>query len=131
MEGSQAGEGKLAFTVRVPIGVIGAISLFNFPLNLVAHKIAPALAAGCPVVLKPASQTPLSALLLAELEEEAGLPAGWLSVLVGPASEIGDVLVEDERVKMLTFTGSSAVGWACASAHRRRRSRSSSATRRR
>ena len=95
----------------VPIGVIGAISPFNFPLNLVAHKIAPALAAGCPVVLKPASQTPLSALLLAELEEEAGLPAGWLSVLVGPASEIGDVLVEDERVKMLTFTGSSAVGW--------------------
>jgi acyl-CoA reductase-like NAD-dependent aldehyde dehydrogenase len=111
MEGSQAGEGKLAFTVRVPIGVIGAISPFNFPLNLVAHKIAPALAAGCPVVLKPASQTPLSALLLAELEEEAGLPPGWLSVLVGPASEIGDVLVEDERVKMLTFTGSSGVGW--------------------
>jgi acyl-CoA reductase-like NAD-dependent aldehyde dehydrogenase len=111
MEGSQAGEGKLAFTIRVPIGVIGAISPFNFPLNLVAHKIAPALAAGCPVVLKPASQTPLSALLLAELEEEAGLPAGWLSVLVGPASEIGDVLVEDERVKMLTFTGSSSVGW--------------------
>jgi acyl-CoA reductase-like NAD-dependent aldehyde dehydrogenase len=112
MEGSQAGEGKLAFTVRVPIGVIGAITPFNFPLNLVAHKIAPALAAGCPVVLKPASQTPLSALLLAELEEEAGLPPGWLSVLVGPASEIGDVLVEDERVRMLTFTGSSAVGWS-------------------
>jgi acyl-CoA reductase-like NAD-dependent aldehyde dehydrogenase len=111
MEGSQAGEGKLAFTIRVPIGVIGAISPFNFPLNLVAHKIAPALAAGCPVVLKPASQTPLSALLLAELEEEAGLPPGWLNVLVGPASEIGDVLVEDERVKMITFTGSSDVGW--------------------
>jgi acyl-CoA reductase-like NAD-dependent aldehyde dehydrogenase len=112
MDGSQAGEGKLAFTLRVPIGVIGAISPFNFPLNLVAHKIAPALAAGCPVVLKPASQTPLSALLLAELEEEAGLPPGWLSVLVGPAAEIGDVLVEDERVKMLTFTGSSGVGWS-------------------
>jgi acyl-CoA reductase-like NAD-dependent aldehyde dehydrogenase len=112
MDGSQAGEGKLAFTLRVPIGVIGAISPFNFPLNLVAHKIAPALAAGCPVVLKPASQTPLSALLLAELEEEAGLPPGWLSVLVGSAAEIGDVLVEDERVKMLTFTGSSGVGWS-------------------
>jgi acyl-CoA reductase-like NAD-dependent aldehyde dehydrogenase len=112
MDGSQAGEDKLAFTLRVPIGVIGAISPFNFPLNLVAHKIAPALAAGCPVVLKPASQTPLSALLLAELEEEAGLPPGWLSVLVGPAAEIGDVLVEDERVKMLTFTGSSGVGWS-------------------
>jgi acyl-CoA reductase-like NAD-dependent aldehyde dehydrogenase len=111
MDAAQAGEGKLAFTLRRPIGVVGAISPFNFPLNLVAHKIAPALAAGCAVVLKPASQTPLSALLLAELEEEAGLPPGWLNVLVGPASEIGDVLVEDERVKLITFTGSSGVGW--------------------
>ena len=111
MDASQAGEGKLAFTQRLPIGVVGAISPFNFPLNLVAHKIAPALAAGCAVVLKPASQTPLSALLLAELEHDAGLPAGWLNVLVGPASEIGDVLVEDERVKLITFTGSSGVGW--------------------
>jgi acyl-CoA reductase-like NAD-dependent aldehyde dehydrogenase len=111
MDASQAGEGKLAFTLRKPIGVVGAISPFNFPLNLVAHKIAPALAAGCAVVLKPASQTPLSALLLAELETEAGLPPGWLNVVVGPASDIGDVLVEDERVKALTFTGSSGVGW--------------------
>ena len=111
MDASQAGEGKLAFTIRVPIGVIGAISPFNFPLNLVAHKIAPALAAGCAVVLKPATQTPLSALLLAELETEAGLPPGWLNVLVGPSAEIGDVLVEDERVKLITFTGSGAVGW--------------------
>jgi acyl-CoA reductase-like NAD-dependent aldehyde dehydrogenase len=111
MDASQAGEGKLAFTLRRPIGVVGAISPFNFPLNLVAHKLAPALAAGCAIVLKPASQTPLSALLLAELETEAGLPPGWVNVLVGPASEIGDVLVEDERVKALTFTGSGAVGW--------------------
>jgi acyl-CoA reductase-like NAD-dependent aldehyde dehydrogenase len=111
MDGTQAGEGKLAFTLRVPIGVVGAISPFNFPLNLVAHKIAPALAAGCAVVLKPASQTPLSALLLAELETEAGLPPGWLNVLVGPAPEIGDVLVDDERVRAITFTGSSDVGW--------------------
>jgi acyl-CoA reductase-like NAD-dependent aldehyde dehydrogenase len=111
MESAQAGEGKLAFTLRRPIGIVGAISPFNFPLNLVAHKIAPALAAGCAVVLKPASQTPLSALLLAELEEEAGLPAGWINVLVGPASEIGDVLVEDDRIKLITFTGSSGVGW--------------------
>jgi acyl-CoA reductase-like NAD-dependent aldehyde dehydrogenase len=111
MEGSQAGAGKLGFTLRRPIGVVGAISPFNFPLNLVAHKIAPALAAGCAVVLKPASQTPLSALLLAELETEAGLPPGWLNVLVGPASEIGDVLVEDGRVRLITFTGSSEVGW--------------------
>ena len=106
MDASQAGEGKLAFTMRVPIGIVGAITPFNFPLNLVAHKLAPALAAGCAVVLKPAGQTPLSALLLAELEEEAGLPPGWLNVLVGPSAEIGDVLVEDERVKLITFTGS-------------------------
>jgi acyl-CoA reductase-like NAD-dependent aldehyde dehydrogenase len=112
MDAAQAGEGKLAFTLREPIGIVGAISPFNFPLNLVAHKIAPALAAGCAVVLKPASQTPLSALTLAELEDEAGLPPGWLNVLVGPASEIGDVLVEDERVKAITFTGSSDVGWS-------------------
>ena len=106
MDASPAGVGKLALTLRVPIGIVGAISPFNFPLNLVAHKIAPALAAGCAVVLKPASQTPLSALLLAELETEAGLPPGWLNVVCGPAGEIGDVLVSDERVKLITFTGS-------------------------
>jgi len=111
MDASPAGAGKLAFTLRVPIGVVAAISPFNFPFNLVAHKVAPALAAGCAVVLKPASQTPLSALLLAELEIEAGLRPGWLNVVCGPSSEIGDVLVEDERVKLITFTGSSAVGW--------------------
>ncbi|HXH89554.1 MAG TPA: aldehyde dehydrogenase family protein, partial [Gaiellaceae bacterium] len=114
MDASQAGVGKLAFTLRRPIGIVGAISPFNFPLNLVAHKIAPALAAGCAVVLKPASATPLSALLLAELEAEAGLPAGWLNVLAGPAPEIGDVLVEDERVRLITFTGSGEVGWKLA-----------------
>ena len=111
MDASQAGEGKLAFTLRVPIGVVGAISPFNFPLNLVAHKIAPALAAGCAVVLKPATATPLSALLLAELEQEAGLPPGWLNVVAGSSAEIGDVLVGDERVAALTFTGSGDVGW--------------------
>src|SRR6202011_1438608 len=114
MDASQAGEGKLAFTLRRPVGIVAAISPFNFPLNLVAHKLAPALAAGCAVVLKPASQTPLSALLLAELETEAGLPPGWGNVLVGPASELGDVLIEDERVRALTFTGSGAVGWQLA-----------------
>src|SRR5881398_2602842 len=111
MDASQAGEGKLAFTLRLPIGVVGAISPFNFPLNLVAHKLAPALAAGCPVVLKPASATPMSALLLAELETEAGLPDGWLNVVVGPSAEIGDVIVEDQRVKAISFTGSGPVGW--------------------
>jgi acyl-CoA reductase-like NAD-dependent aldehyde dehydrogenase len=111
MDASPAGAGKLGLTLRLPIGIVAAISPFNFPLNLVAHKIAPALAAGCAVVLKPASQTPLSALLLAELETEAGLPAGWLNVVCGPAAEIGDVLVADERVKLITFTGSAPVGW--------------------
>jgi acyl-CoA reductase-like NAD-dependent aldehyde dehydrogenase len=121
MDASQAGAGKLAFSLRTPIGVVGAISPFNFPLNLVAHKIAPALAAGCAVVLKPASQTPLSALLLAELETEAGLPPGWLNVLVGPAAELGDVLVEDERVRLITFTGSAEVGWKLAARAPRKR----------
>ena len=111
MDASPAGVGKVAYTMRVPIGIVGAIAPFNFPLNLVAHKIAPALAAGCAVVLKPAGQTPLSALLLGELETEAGLPPGWLNVLVGPSAELGDVIVEDERVKLITFTGSSGVGW--------------------
>jgi acyl-CoA reductase-like NAD-dependent aldehyde dehydrogenase len=121
MDASPAGAGKLAFTLRRPIGIVGAISPFNFPLNLVAHKIAPALAAGCPVVLKPASQTPLSALFLAHLEEEAGLPAGWINVVSGSASAIGDALVQDERVKLITFTGSGTVGWGIAErAHRKR-----------
>jgi acyl-CoA reductase-like NAD-dependent aldehyde dehydrogenase len=121
MDASQAGEGKLAFTIRVPIGVVGAISPFNFPLNLVAHKIAPALAAGCPVVLKPASATPFSALFLAELEEEAGLPAGWLNVVSGSSAAIGDELVADERVKLITFTGSGDVGWGIAARAARKR----------
>jgi acyl-CoA reductase-like NAD-dependent aldehyde dehydrogenase len=121
MDASQAGVGKLAFTLRRPRGIVGAISPFNFPLNLVAHKIAPALAAGCPVVLKPATQTPLSALLLAELEEDAGLPPGWLNVVVGPAAEIGDVLVEDERIAVITFTGSGDVGWGIAERAPRKR----------
>ena len=121
MDASAAGEGKLALTLRLPIGIVGAISPFNFPLNLVAHKIAPALAAGCAVVLKPASATPLAAFFLAELEEEAGLPPGWINVVSGAASEIGDVLVEDERVRLLTFTGSGDVGWGLAERGHRKR----------
>jgi acyl-CoA reductase-like NAD-dependent aldehyde dehydrogenase len=110
-----AARGKIAFSIRVPIGVVGAISPFNFPLNLVAHKVAPALAAGCSVVLKPAEKTPLSALLLAELIDEAGWPPGWLNVVCGDPSRIGDVLIHDDRVKLITFTGSSPVGWGIAS----------------
>src|SRR5581483_5957940 len=121
MDASSAGAGKLGLTLRLPLGIVGAISPFNFPLNLVAHKVAPALAAGCPVVLKPASATPLSALFLAGLEQEAGLPPGWLNVVTGSAGEIGDVLVEDERVKLITFTGSGEVGWGIASRAARKR----------
>lgn len=110
---SAVGSGKLAFTLRVPIGVVGAISPFNFPLNLVAHKVAPAIAAGCPVVLKPASQTPLTALLLATmLVEECGLPAGYLQVVTGGGGTVGTALVDHPDVAMITFTGSPEVGWA-------------------
>ena len=112
MEASAAGEGKLAFTLRVPIGVVGAISPFNFPLNLVAHKVAPAVAAGCPTVLKPASQTPLSAIRLAEiLFEECGLPAGHLNVVTGGGGTVGDAIVSHPDIAMITFTGSPEVGW--------------------
>jgi acyl-CoA reductase-like NAD-dependent aldehyde dehydrogenase len=111
MDAHPAGSGHAGLVMRLPIGVVGAISPFNFPLNLVAHKIAPAFAAGCAVVLKPAGATPLSALLLAQAFEDAGQPAGWLNVVVGKSSEIGDALIADERVKLITFTGSSAVGW--------------------
>ena len=105
------GRGRIAILRRFPIGPVAAISPFNFPLNLSAHKLAPAIAAGNPIVLKPATKTPLSALFLASVLEEAGLPKGALSVL--PMSrQLGDRLVTDERFKLLTFTGSSSVGWA-------------------
>lgn len=105
------GEARTALYRRVPIGPVAGISPFNFPLNLVAHKLAPALAAGNPIVLKPASRTPLSALLLADLMYEAGLPPGALSVLP-MTRETGDLLVTDDRYRLLTFTGSAEVGWA-------------------
>jgi acyl-CoA reductase-like NAD-dependent aldehyde dehydrogenase len=111
MDAHPAGDGHAGLILRVPIGIVAAISPFNFPLNLVAHKVGPAFAAGCAVVLKPAGATPLSALLLAQAFEDAGQPAGWLNVIVGKSRDIGDVLTEDERVKMITFTGSSEVGW--------------------
>jgi acyl-CoA reductase-like NAD-dependent aldehyde dehydrogenase len=104
------GTGRFALTRRFAIGPVAAISPFNFPLNLTAHKLAPAIAAGDPVVLKPASKTPLSALLLAGILERAGVPEGGLSVLP-MTRETGERLVGDERYRLLTFTGSSAVGW--------------------
>jgi acyl-CoA reductase-like NAD-dependent aldehyde dehydrogenase len=116
-----AGVGRRGWTIRVPIGVVGAITPFNFPLNLAAHKIAPAIAAGCGVVLKPPRQTPLTGIRLADVLYEAGLPKPWLSVVVGPAAELVDVLVADPRVAMLTFTGSSEVGWGLAARAPRKR----------
>lgn len=111
MDASSAGLGKIGFTLRLPVGVVGAISPFNFPLNLVAHKVAPAIASGCPVVLKPASATPLTALLLARLlEHDAGLPPGWLNVVTCPGA-VADRLVTHDDVAAISFTGSPPVGW--------------------
>lgn len=112
LDAAPGGEGRLAYTVREPLGVIGAITPFNFPLNLVAHKVGPAIASGNTVVLKPASQTPLSAYLIAELFHEAGLPAGALNVVTGAGGVVGNAIVEDDRVAMVTFTGSPEVGKA-------------------
>jgi acyl-CoA reductase-like NAD-dependent aldehyde dehydrogenase len=102
--------GRWGIVRRYPVGPIAAITPFNFPLNLVAHKVAPAIASGCTVVLKPAPQTPFSAFLLAELIHEAGWPAGALNV-VPTSNEDAALIVSDDRLKMLSFTGSSAVGW--------------------
>ena len=112
MEAGAAGEGKLGIVIRVPYGVVGAISPFNFPLNLVAHKLGPAIAAGNAVVLKPAGQTPISSIKLAEVLYDAGLPENWLQVVCGPGSEVGNAIVEDDRIGAITFTGSAPVGWA-------------------
>ncbi|MEE6451200.1 aldehyde dehydrogenase family protein [Gottfriedia acidiceleris] len=106
------GIGKIGYTVRNPIGVIGAITPFNFPMNLVAHKVGPAIASGNTVVLKPASQTPLSAFYIADLFKKAGLPDGVLNVVTGPGKVVGDAIVESDLVSMVTFTGSSSVGIA-------------------
>ncbi len=110
MDASTAGEGRFGFWIREPVGVVVAISPFNFPLNLVAHKVAPAIAAGCPVVLKPASWTPITALLLAEIIEETDLPKGAFNVVIGGGSTVGKQLVTDPRPAKVTFTGSPPVG---------------------
>jgi acyl-CoA reductase-like NAD-dependent aldehyde dehydrogenase len=113
LEASAAGEGKIGFVLRVPIGVVGAISPFNFPLNLVAHKLGPAIAAGCPVVLKPAMQTPFSSILLARmLIEECGLPPAYLQIVTGGGTSVGGALVDNPDVALITFTGSPEVGWS-------------------
>ncbi|MBK5232496.1 MAG: aldehyde dehydrogenase family protein [Thermoleophilia bacterium] len=114
MEASESGVGKLGVMLRVPYGVVGAISPFNFPLNLVAHKLGPAIAAGNAVVLKPAGQTPISSLKLAQVLIDAGLPNGWLSVIPGGGREVGNAIVEHELTRAITFTGSVPVGWGIA-----------------
>ncbi len=112
LDASPAGEGRLGFYLRCPVGVVAAITPFNFPLNLVLHKVGPALAAGNTIVLKPASATPLTALRLGEILEEAGLPPGVFNVVVGPGGTVGNWLVADARVGKVSFTGSPPVGEA-------------------
>jgi acyl-CoA reductase-like NAD-dependent aldehyde dehydrogenase len=114
MDATPAGEGKLAFTVREPRGVVAAITPFNFPLNLVAHKVAPALAAGCPVVLKPAEKAPLTAARLVRTMAAAGVPAGWVNLVHGIGPQVVDPLVTHDAVAVVSFTGSTAVGQAIA-----------------
>lgn len=110
MDAAKGGSNRLAYTMREPLGVVAAITPFNFPQNLVAHKVGPAIAAGNTVVLKPASQTPLSAFFLAELLDQTDLPKGAFNLVTGSGRTVGDVLVESDQVKMVTFTGSPAVG---------------------
>ncbi len=110
LDADPTGSKKLGFTLRVPCGVVAAIAPFNFPLNLVVHKVGPALAAGNTVIVKPASDTPLSALKLTEILLEAGLPPEGIQCIAGPGGEIGDALVADRRVRKITFTGSREIG---------------------
>ncbi len=104
------GAGKFGFTLRVPCGVVAAITPFNFPLNLVCHKVGPALAAGNAVIVKPASDTPLSAIKLVEILLEAGFPAEAVSVMTGSGASIGDAIASDPRIRKISFTGSRDVG---------------------
>jgi acyl-CoA reductase-like NAD-dependent aldehyde dehydrogenase len=110
LDADPTGSKKLGFTLRVPCGVVAAIAPFNFPLNLVCHKVGPALAAGNTVIIKPASDTPLSALKLTEILLESGLPPEGIQCLTGSGGEIGDALVADRRVRKVTFTGSREIG---------------------
>lgn len=110
VDAAPGGDGRIAYTVREPLGIVAAITPFNFPMNLVAHKVGPAIASGNTVVLKPASQTPLTSYFIGELLVEAGLPKGALNIVTGAGSLIGNKLVTDNRVQKISFTGSPAVG---------------------
>jgi len=112
MDVLRGGENRWGFSIRVPVGVVAALAPFNSPLNLTVNKVAPALAAGNAVVLKPASKTPLSAYLLAAALQEAGLPDGAFNIVVGGGQAVGEPLVRDPRVRMVTFTGSVGAGEA-------------------
>ena len=110
LDGSTGGKGKFGFTLRVPCGVVLAITPFNFPLNLVCHKVGPAIAAGNSVIVKPATDTPLSALKLTEVLLEAGLPSEGIQCVTGPGGSVGSKLSIDGRVRKISFTGSRDVG---------------------
>ncbi|MGQ9573394.1 MAG: aldehyde dehydrogenase family protein [Dehalococcoidia bacterium] len=110
LDGAPGGANKIGFTMRVPCGVVAAITPFNFPLNLVMHKVAPALAAGNAVIVKPASDTPLSALKLTELLLEAGLPPEAIQCVTGPGAKLGDIISTDPRIRKISFTGSLEIG---------------------
>jgi acyl-CoA reductase-like NAD-dependent aldehyde dehydrogenase len=112
MDAVRAGIGVFAFERPMPLGVVAAITPFNFPLNLVCHKLGPALAAGCPVVLKPSEKTPLTAGRLVEVLAEAGVPDGMVNLVTGDPTLIVTVLLEDDRISAVNFTGSAAIGWS-------------------
>lgn len=104
------GQERQGFVIRQPIGVVAAITPWNFPNAMICRKAAPALAAGCTIIIKPASETPLSALALAELADRAGIPAGVINIIVGQSSKLGKILTDSPTIRKLTFTGSTAVG---------------------
>ncbi|HIY65072.1 MAG TPA: aldehyde dehydrogenase family protein [Candidatus Agrococcus pullicola] len=111
MDAAEIGDGLIGFTIPQPRGIVAAITPFNFPVNLVAHKIGPAIAAGCPVLLKPSDKTKVTAGMLTEAFIAAGLPAGFLNLVTGRPADVVTAWQEDERVAVITFTGSSRVGW--------------------
>ena len=106
-----ASAGRAAFTQKEPIGLVVAVSAFNHPLNLIVHQVAPAVAVGCPVIVKPADDTPLSCIRFVEILHEAGLPASWCQTIISPDLAIAESLVTDERVALFSFIGSARVGW--------------------
>ncbi len=110
LDGASNGAGKFGFTLRIPVGIVAAITPFNFPLNLVCHKVGPALAAGNAVIVKPASDTPLSALKLTEILLEAGVPPQAIQCITGSGAIIGNALATDARIRKISFTGSRDVG---------------------